>query len=95
MSIAIDVKDLFDVDEKIVFNSIAEQDMTKKDLLDAVALAYEMNSDTDMQDMFKNINDKLSNMNEQDFKEMLAIIPFDVPYDDENNIEELPEEEYL
>ena len=26
---------------------------------------------------------------------MLAVIPFDVPFDDENNIEELPEEEYL
>ena len=90
----VEVKNLFITEERQVLNDTIKQGMTREELLNDIALQYEMNGDEDYRNLLKGLNDKLKALNEDELKHLISVVPLEVAYSAEDKVNELPEEEY-
>jgi len=93
----VEVKNLFITEERQILNDTITQKMTKKELLNDIALQYEMNGDEDYKEVLKALSDKVSSLNDDEVAYLISIIPLEVSvsYSADTNVDELPEEEYV
>ena len=90
----VEVKNLFITEERQVLNDTIKQGMTKKELLNDIALQYEMNGDEDYRELLKGLNDKVKSLQEEEVQFLVSVVPLEVAYSAEDNVDVLPEEEY-
>lgn len=91
----VEVKNLFITEERQILNDTITQEMTKKELLNDIALQYEMNGDEDYREILKGLSDKITSLNDDEVAYLISITPLEVSYSAEENVDELPEEEYV
>jgi len=91
----VEVKNLFITEERQILNDTITQEMTKKELLNDIALQYEMNGDEDYREILKGLSDKITSLNDDEVAFLISITPLEVSYSAEENVDELPEEEYV
>lgn len=91
----VEVKNLFITEERQVLNNTIKQGMTREELLNDIALQYEMNGDEDYREVLKGLSDKVSSLNDDEVAYLISITPLEVSYSAEENVDELPEEEYV
>lgn len=89
----IEVKNLFVTEERQVLNDTVKQGMTKEELLKDIAFQYEIN-DPEFRNMLKDLSNKIKTLNNDEFAYLISIVPIEVAYSAEINVDELPEEEY-
>ncbi len=91
----VEVKNLFITEERQVLNNTIKQGMTREELLNDIALQYEMNGDEDYREVLKGLSDKVSSLNDDEVAYLISITPLEVSYSADTNVDELPEEEYV
>ncbi len=90
-----EVKDYFITEERQILNDTITQNMTKAELLNDIALQYEMNGDEDYRELLKGLSTKVSLLNDEEASYLVSVVPLDVAYSESLNVDELPEEEYV
>ena len=90
-----EVKDYFITEERQILNDTITQNMTKAELLNDIALQYEMNGDEDYRELLKGLSTKVSSLSDEEVTYLVSIVPLDVAYTESLNVDELPEEEYV
>ena len=90
----VEVKNLFITEERQILNDTITQEMTKKELLNDIALQYEMNGDEDYREILKGLSDKITSLNDDEVAFLISVVPLEVSYSADTNVDELPEEEY-
>lgn len=90
-----EVKDYFITEERQILNDTITQNMTKAELLNDIALQYEMNGDEDYRELLKGLSDKVSSLSDEEISYLVAIVPLDVAYSASLNVDEIPEEEFV
>ena len=90
----VEVKNLFITEERQILNDTITQEMTKKELLNDIALQYEMNGDEDYREILKGLSDKITSLNDDEVAFLISVVPLEVSYSAELNVDELPEQEY-
>ena len=90
-----EVKDYFITEERQILNDTITQNMTKAELLNDIALQYEMNGDEDYRELLKGLSTKVSSLNDEEVSYLVSVVPLDVAYSESLNVDELPEEEYV
>ncbi len=90
-----EVKNYFITEEKQVLNDTITQNMTKEELMNDIALQYEMNGDESYRELLKGLSDKVSKLTDDEAAYLIAVVPLDVAYSASTNVDELPEEEYV
>lgn len=83
----------FNTDEKIIINSmVANQnvnELTLENLKESLAFSLEV-SNEEMKPLMEGLFDKLNNGNSDEFNHMKLLMPFDVPYDFDSNVDVVP-----
>ena len=90
-----EVKDYFITEERQILNDTITQNMTKAELLNDIALQYEMNGDEDYRELLKGLSDKLLSLNEDEISYLVSVVPLEAAYSASLNVDKLPEEEYV
>ena len=90
-----EVKDYFITEERQILNDTITQNMNKAELINDIALQYEMNGDEEYREILKGLSDKVSSLSDEEITYLVSVVPLDVAYSESLNVEELPEEEYV
>jgi len=90
-----EVKDYFITEERQILNDTITQNMTKAELLNDIALQYEMNGDEDYRELLKGLSTKVSSLSDEEVSYIVSVVPLDVAYSESLNVDDLPEEEYV
>jgi len=90
-----EVKDYFITEERQILNDTITQNMVKAELLNDIALQYEMNGDENYRELLKGLSTKVSSLSDEEVTYLVSIVPLDVAYTESLNVDELPMEEYF
>lgn len=88
---------VFNVDERIVINStVANETMSgygRSDLLANLNFAKSISTDPDVVELLDGLLDKVKAMSDAEWEEMKLLLPMEVAYDAESNVDVVPDDE--
>ena len=78
------VENLFITEERQILNDTIVTGMTKKEILDTLS-GY--------RDLLKSVSDKIESLSEEQVNYLITLVPLEVAYSYETNVDEVPEDE--
>ena len=92
------VENLFITEERQILNDTIVTGMSKKEILDDLALQYEANDSEEdtlsgYRDLLKSVSDKIESLSEEQVNYLITLVPLEVAYLYETNVDEVPEDE--